>query len=308
MVSLLVAVIVVLLPTLSVGLTPKGDVRPEDLKYLGCYQDDGWNNRAFRKVLYDARPRIDWTRWRDLSYIVRICASKLLESGKNDAVFSVQNWGECRIDSDPERYKKFTHSSKCISHVAGPMLNAVYKIAIQNCNVNDSMYINGRTQFIPQGPTQCHACKCKEGQTECKTIVCDYSFKCEKYTPLRKNSCCSKCACHHLGKDKMNGEEWDDRRDPSSCSQCRCINGEAFCEKTACSANCPYPEYIPGKCCPRCRPKAPTTSPWEIITLPTSRPQPTFPPWLSGAFGKRSLRKKRSNKAKVFSKEASRDY
>ncbi|KAK3753317.1 hypothetical protein QZH41_015261, partial [Actinostola sp. cb2023] len=228
-------------------------------KYLGCYKN------VAGKMYYNARSRIIWEEmWPksgpNFTKIVQICAEEALKLGRD--VFAVHFWGECWSDVvDPKQNQlkdlsKASDNEKCMGHVGTGKSSAVYKIDKSNtCDLLSACsdgHVDGDIWHNPETVEKCQSCKCSVGDIACITMKCDYPFPCEKYTPAQKGHCCRKCACHHKGVDKMNGEEWDDRRTPGTCRQCRCINGQASCSLTSCAANCPNPEYIPGRCCPRC--------------------------------------------------------
>ena len=52
------------------------------------------------------------------------------------------------------------------------------------------------------------------------------------------------------GVERVEGSHWTDDTDP--CLSCHCVDGEEWCEPTACPVKCKYPEPVPGECCPRC--------------------------------------------------------
>lgn len=255
------------------------------VKSLGCYQRNVYKDDLY----FNARGYIDWTAICSLktntcnfTSIIQKCARHALLKGYD--FFAVQYFGECWADKNPNKYKTATTSKSCFAHVGSGSSSEVYKI-YKPCSGGHS---HGSHYNVPQTYEKCLSCNCQDGHSSCVTMRCDYPFPCEKHSPAPKGQCCGKCACHHKGVDKMNGEEWDDRRTPGVCRQCQCVNGEARCMVKKCPANCHKPERIPGRCCPRCTPKAPTTRPWE--TIPPTRGRPTFPPWLKPPFGKRKKR------------------
>ncbi|XP_032241422.2 kielin/chordin-like protein [Nematostella vectensis] len=263
---------------------------------LGCYRDIEKSRAMGIEPYFNAREKIIWKTWPDLSYIVKICMEEAL--ARNITIFGIQNYGECwgSADSAPDSYSKYGASGECINGVGQDFTNQVYSIVPASCELGGKKYPDKSQFYVPQNPVNqrhpgCDVCTCKRGRSDCKQIHCDLFFPCDNLLPASPNECCPKCECSHRGQKYANGKSWTNKPNEDTCFQCRCIKGFAQCTRTECSRDCPNPEPIPGQCCPICRPGAPTTRPWEILP-PTKRPHPTWPMW-----GKRSYKSAKKRRA-----------
>ncbi|XP_036068311.1 kielin/chordin-like protein isoform X3 [Oryzias melastigma] len=92
----------------------------------------------------------------------------------------------------------------------------------------------------------CRSCGCNNGTVQCQRKPCP-SAPCTH--PITQE-CCRTCeGCFHDGRERTNGETWEDFADP--CSLCVCREGSVQCERKRCPPlNCQNP--VQGECCMSC--------------------------------------------------------
>lgn len=120
----------------------------------------------------------------------------------------------------------------------------------------------------------CRSCVCTDGAVNCQRKPCPFATCSHPIT----QACCQTCegmsatvgaeasasaspslsgldaisppaGCLHEGRERANGETWDDLSDP--CSTCACRGGSVRCERKRCPpANCKHP--VQRQCCMSC--------------------------------------------------------
>uniref|UniRef100_A0A3Q3B481 VWFC domain-containing protein n=1 Tax=Kryptolebias marmoratus TaxID=37003 RepID=A0A3Q3B481_KRYMA len=112
----------------------------------------------------------------------------------------------------------------------------------------------------------CRTCSCNNGSVHCQHKPCPFA-PCSHPTT---QECCRTCkgaasdilapqprdknSCLHEGRERANGETWDDPSDPLCVCVCVSMqNGGVVCVRTSCPhLTCRHPETPPGECCPVC--------------------------------------------------------
>ncbi|KAM6936923.1 kielin/chordin-like protein [Xenentodon cancila] len=92
----------------------------------------------------------------------------------------------------------------------------------------------------------CRLCACNNGAVHCQHKPCP-TPPCSH--PITQE-CCRTCeGCLHEGRERANGETWDDLSDP--CAACSCHEGSVQCERKRCPpSNCNHP--LRRQCCMTC--------------------------------------------------------
>ncbi|XP_043980613.1 kielin/chordin-like protein [Gambusia affinis] len=92
----------------------------------------------------------------------------------------------------------------------------------------------------------CRTCACNNGTVRCHRKPCP-SAPCSQ--PITRE-CCRTCdGCLHQGRERANGETWEDPSDP--CAVCVCHEGSVQCERKRCPpTNCNHP--VVTDCCKSC--------------------------------------------------------
>lgn len=92
----------------------------------------------------------------------------------------------------------------------------------------------------------CRTCACNNGTVRCQRKPCPFA-PCSH--PITQD-CCRSCeGCLYQGRERANGETWDDPSDP--CAVCVCHEGSVQCERKPCPpSNCNHP--IGTECCMSC--------------------------------------------------------
>ncbi|XP_028441200.1 kielin/chordin-like protein isoform X2 [Perca flavescens] len=92
----------------------------------------------------------------------------------------------------------------------------------------------------------CRSCTCTNGTVHCQRNLCSFAPCSHPIT----QQCCRTCeGCLYEGRERANGETWDDASDP--CAVCVCREGSVQCEKKRCPpSNCNHP--VQRQCCMSC--------------------------------------------------------
>ncbi|CAK6951146.1 kielin/chordin-like protein [Scomber scombrus] len=92
----------------------------------------------------------------------------------------------------------------------------------------------------------CQSCACTNGTVHCQRKPCPF-VPCSH--PITQ-ACCRTCeGCLYEGRERANGETWDDVSD--QCAVCMCREGSVRCERKRCPpSNCNYP--VQRQCCMSC--------------------------------------------------------
>ncbi|XP_035499032.2 kielin/chordin-like protein [Scophthalmus maximus] len=92
----------------------------------------------------------------------------------------------------------------------------------------------------------CRSCTCTNGTVHCQRKPCPFTACSHPVT----QECCRTCeGCSHEGRERANGETWDDASDP--CVACVCHEGSVRCERKRCRpSNCNHP--VRRQCCMSC--------------------------------------------------------
>ncbi|KAM9854759.1 kielin/chordin-like protein [Aulostomus maculatus] len=92
----------------------------------------------------------------------------------------------------------------------------------------------------------CQTCTCTNGTVHCQRKPCTFAPCSHPIT----QECCRTCeGCHYEGRDRANGESWENVSDP--CAVCMCREGSVRCERRRCPpTNCKHP--IQRQCCMSC--------------------------------------------------------
>ncbi|XP_017261029.1 kielin/chordin-like protein isoform X2 [Kryptolebias marmoratus] len=92
----------------------------------------------------------------------------------------------------------------------------------------------------------CRTCSCNNGSVHCQHKPCPFA-PCSHPTT---QECCRTCkGCLHEGRERANGETWDDPSDP--CAACVCREGSVQCERKRCPpSDCNHP--VQRQCCMSC--------------------------------------------------------
>ncbi|KAM7414471.1 hypothetical protein PAMA_019340 [Pampus argenteus] len=92
----------------------------------------------------------------------------------------------------------------------------------------------------------CRSCVCTNGTVHCKRKPCPFAPCSHPIT----QACCRTCeGCLYEGRERANGETWDDVSDP--CAVCMCHEGSVRCEKRRCPpSNCNH--AVQRQCCMSC--------------------------------------------------------
>ncbi|XP_031149313.1 kielin/chordin-like protein [Sander lucioperca] len=92
----------------------------------------------------------------------------------------------------------------------------------------------------------CRSCTCTNGTVHCQRKPCSFAPCSHPIT----QQCCRTCeGCLYEGRERANGETWDDASDP--CAVCVCREGSVRCERKRCPpSNCNHP--VQRQCCMSC--------------------------------------------------------
>ncbi|XP_044050662.1 kielin/chordin-like protein isoform X3 [Siniperca chuatsi] len=92
----------------------------------------------------------------------------------------------------------------------------------------------------------CRSCVCTNGTVHCLRKPCPFAACSHPIT----QECCWTCeGCLYEGRERANGETWDDASDP--CAVCVCREGSVQCERKRCPpSNCKHP--VQRQCCVSC--------------------------------------------------------
>ncbi|XP_034389852.1 kielin/chordin-like protein [Cyclopterus lumpus] len=92
----------------------------------------------------------------------------------------------------------------------------------------------------------CRSCACTNGTVQCQRKPCPF-VPCSH--PITQQ-CCRTCeGCLYEGRERANGETWDDASD--QCAVCVCREGSVRCERKHCPpSNCNHP--VQRQCCMSC--------------------------------------------------------
>ncbi|XP_071356594.1 kielin/chordin-like protein isoform X2 [Trachinotus anak] len=92
----------------------------------------------------------------------------------------------------------------------------------------------------------CRLCACTNGTVKCQRKPCPFAACSHPIT----QECCRTCeGCLYEGRERANGETWDDVSDP--CGVCVCHEGSVQCERKRCPpSNCNHP--VQRQCCMSC--------------------------------------------------------
>ncbi|KAM9377036.1 kielin/chordin-like protein [Pholidichthys leucotaenia] len=92
----------------------------------------------------------------------------------------------------------------------------------------------------------CHLCSCTNGTVRCHRKPCPFAPCSHPIT----QQCCRTCeGCLYEGRERANGETWEESSDP--CSACVCRDGSVQCGQKPCPpSNCNHP--VQGQCCMSC--------------------------------------------------------
>uniref|UniRef100_A0A3Q3FY92 VWFC domain-containing protein n=1 Tax=Labrus bergylta TaxID=56723 RepID=A0A3Q3FY92_9LABR len=101
----------------------------------------------------------------------------------------------------------------------------------------------------------CQSCACTDGSVHCQRKPCPFAACSHPIT----QECCRTCegraslCCLFEGRERANGETWDDPSDP--CAVCVCREGSCSIEEClpAVCLNGQKKVKIPGKCCYECQ-------------------------------------------------------
>ncbi|XP_061577935.1 kielin/chordin-like protein isoform X2 [Cololabis saira] len=113
-----------------------------------------------------------------------------------------------------------------------------------DCVYEQRTYRNAERFYHPAD--SCRLCSCNDGDVRCQHKPCP-AAPCSH--PITQE-CCRTCeGCLHEGRERANGETWDDVSDP--CAVCACREGSVQCERKRCPAsNCNHP--VQRQCCMTC--------------------------------------------------------
>ncbi|XP_069019593.1 kielin/chordin-like protein [Embiotoca jacksoni] len=113
-----------------------------------------------------------------------------------------------------------------------------------NCVYEQRPYRHTERFYHPAD--SCRSCSCTNGTVYCQHKPCPFA-PCSH--PI-KQDCCRTCeGCLYEGRERANGETWDDASDP--CAVCVCREGSVQCERRRCpSSNCNHP--VQRQCCMSC--------------------------------------------------------
>ncbi|XP_047453521.1 kielin/chordin-like protein [Mugil cephalus] len=102
------------------------------------------------------------------------------------------------------------------------------------------------TERFYQPNDNCRLCICSNGTVQCQRKPCPFA-SCSH--PISQE-CCRTCeGCLYEGRERANGETWEDASDP--CGVCVCREGSVQCERKRCPpANCNHP--VQRQCCLSC--------------------------------------------------------
>ncbi|XP_034032503.1 kielin/chordin-like protein isoform X2 [Thalassophryne amazonica] len=102
------------------------------------------------------------------------------------------------------------------------------------------------TEHFYDPADDCRSCVCANGTVHCQRKPCPFPA-CSH--PIMQH-CCRTCeGCLIEGRERANGETWDNTSDP--CTVCTCHEGSVQCEKKRCpTSNCNHP--IQRECCSSC--------------------------------------------------------
>ncbi|XP_057692025.1 kielin/chordin-like protein isoform X3 [Corythoichthys intestinalis] len=114
-----------------------------------------------------------------------------------------------------------------------------------DCESGGQIYRHGERFYSPS--ERCQLCSCTNGTVHCHRKPCPFA-SCSH--PVTKD-CCRTCqaGCLYEGRERGNGEMWDDASDP--CAACVCQEGSVRCERKRCPpSNCKHP--VQRHCCLSC--------------------------------------------------------
>ncbi|XP_045893127.1 kielin/chordin-like protein isoform X2 [Micropterus dolomieu] len=92
----------------------------------------------------------------------------------------------------------------------------------------------------------CRSCTCTNGTVHCQRKPCTFAACSHPIT----QECCRTCeGCLYEGRERANGDTWDDASDP--CAVCDCHEGSVRCERKHCPpSSCKHP--VQRQCCMSC--------------------------------------------------------
>uniref|UniRef100_A0A3Q3D7A8 Kielin cysteine rich BMP regulator n=1 Tax=Hippocampus comes TaxID=109280 RepID=A0A3Q3D7A8_HIPCM len=113
-----------------------------------------------------------------------------------------------------------------------------------DCELDVQTYRHGERFYSPSD--RCQLCSCANGTVHCQRKPCPFDSCSHPVT----RDCCRTCqGCLYEGRERANGEMWDDASDP--CAACVCHEGSVRCEKKRCPpSNCKHP--VQRHCCKSC--------------------------------------------------------
>ncbi|XP_074644681.1 cysteine-rich motor neuron 1 protein-like [Tubulanus polymorphus] len=123
--------------------------------------------------------------------------------------------------------------------VIPPLVEPGHCCGITECRTNISTNCERDGIIINEGDNiytdRCTLCTCKNGGLRCQTESCSATSSSCSWMEVRNDSCCPVCkgCTSKSGSTWKNGETWKE----DSCTTCRCLDGEAFCQSTGSTAN-----------------------------------------------------------------------
>ncbi|XP_068507212.1 kielin/chordin-like protein isoform X1 [Syngnathus scovelli] len=113
-----------------------------------------------------------------------------------------------------------------------------------NCELDVQTYRHSERFYSPSD--RCQLCSCDNGTVHCQRKPCPFASCSHPVT----RDCCRTCqGCLYEGRERANGEMWDDASD--LCAACVCHEGSVRCEKKHCPpSNCKHP--VQRQCCKSC--------------------------------------------------------
>ncbi|XP_056907493.1 kielin/chordin-like protein [Takifugu flavidus] len=113
-----------------------------------------------------------------------------------------------------------------------------------DCVFEKQTYRHSQRFYHPSD--SCQSCACTDGAVRCQRKPCPFAA-CSH--PILQE-CCRTCeGCLHEGRERANGEMWDDSSD--TCVACICREGSVRCDRKRCPpSNCKHP--VQRQCCMSC--------------------------------------------------------
>ncbi|XP_072241827.1 kielin/chordin-like protein [Leuresthes tenuis] len=113
-----------------------------------------------------------------------------------------------------------------------------------DCEYHQRLYRHTERFYHPGD--NCQLCGCNNGTVRCQHKPCPFASCSHPIT----QECCRTCeGCLYEGRERANGESWDDPSDP--CAICVCREGTVQCERKRCPpSNCNHP--VQRQCCISC--------------------------------------------------------